>query len=361
MSKRILFFILLSWLTAAAFPVFAQQKNDTTYTFRFVPQKDMFYVPWNGNDRELVRLLECIESNKPDIMNGRLPLRVDGYCKSLGSEAENLATAKIRSNRVKSELIVRTGIKEESFITRNHAGDGDFVTVCLTIPAGKTTVPDKNTEAKRKAETEVGRTAEERAAHDKADPERSAAEQAGRGQVPAEEQVRVLVEEEVSLSVPYTFALRANLLRWATLTPDLGVEWRINKEWSMLLNGTWTSWSWDNKNRRYAFWEISPEVRYHLGAEKRGYIGAMYHAGYFNYKLSGTGKQGSLMGGGLTGGYMLPLGRNFSLDFSIGAGCTHAEFDKYQVIGGVRVKKGKESKNYWGVNHLGVSLVWNLF
>ena len=346
MSKRILFFILLSWLTAAAFPVFAQQKTDTTYTFRFVPQKDMFYVPWNGNDRELVRLLECIESNKPDIMNGRLPLRVDGYCKSLGCEAENLATAKIRSNRVKSELIVRTGIKEENFITNNHAGNGDFVTVCLTVPIEKTTAPDKNTEAKRKAETEA---------------ERTAAEQAGRGQVPAEEQVRVLVEEEFTLSVPYTFALRANLLRWVTLTPDLGVEWRINKEWSMLLNGTWTSWSWDNKNRRYAFWEISPEVRYHLGVEKRGYIGAMYHAGYFNYKLSGTGKQGSLMGGGLTGGYMLPLGRNFSLDFSIGAGCTHAEFDKYQVIDGVRVKKGKESKNYWGVNHLGVSLVWNLF
>lgn len=53
MSKRILFFILFSWLASAAFPAFAQQKADTTYTFRFVPQKDMFYVPWNGNDTEL--------------------------------------------------------------------------------------------------------------------------------------------------------------------------------------------------------------------------------------------------------------------------------------------------------------------
>ena len=53
MSKRILFFILFSWLASAAFPAFAQQKTDTVYTFRFVPQKDMFYVPWNGNDTEL--------------------------------------------------------------------------------------------------------------------------------------------------------------------------------------------------------------------------------------------------------------------------------------------------------------------
>ena len=43
MSKRILFFILFSWLASAAFPAFAQQKTDTVYTFRFVPRKDMFY------------------------------------------------------------------------------------------------------------------------------------------------------------------------------------------------------------------------------------------------------------------------------------------------------------------------------
>ena len=82
MSKRILFFILFSWLASAAFPAFAQQKTDTVYTFRFVPRKDMFYVPWNDNGKELARLLECIESNKPDIVEGRLPLYVDGYCRN---------------------------------------------------------------------------------------------------------------------------------------------------------------------------------------------------------------------------------------------------------------------------------------
>ena len=45
MSRKITFLTLFLWLTAVTFPVFAQQKADTTYTFRFVPQKDMFYVP----------------------------------------------------------------------------------------------------------------------------------------------------------------------------------------------------------------------------------------------------------------------------------------------------------------------------
>ena len=154
MSKRILFFILFSWLASAAFPAFAQQKADTTYTFRFVPQKDMFYVPWNGNDTELARLLECIENNKATILDGKLPLLVDGYCNSQSSEVKNLATAKIRANRVKSELITRAKIKEENFITHNHATGGDFVTVRLTVPVKETAVTDAEAEARRKAEAE---------------------------------------------------------------------------------------------------------------------------------------------------------------------------------------------------------------
>lgn len=66
--------------------------------------------------------------------------------------------------------------------------------------------------------------------------------------------------------------LRANLLRWATLTPDLGVEWRIDNNWAVLVNGSWTTWSWNDKARRYAMREIAPEVRYYLGKETGGVL-----------------------------------------------------------------------------------------
>ena len=85
-------------------PLSAQEKSDTVYTFRFMPQKDMFNVPYGGNDAELERLMQCVEQYRADILSGETPLYVDGYCNSLDSEAENLATAKIRANRVKSEL-----------------------------------------------------------------------------------------------------------------------------------------------------------------------------------------------------------------------------------------------------------------
>ena len=209
MNRKITILTLFLWLMTVTFPVIAQQKADTTYTFRSVPQKDMFYVPWIGNDTEL--------------------------------------------------------------------------------------------------------------------------------------------------------SLRANLLRWATLTPDFGVEWRICPSWGIAVNGSWSSWSWNDKHRRYALWEVAPEVRYYMGEKKAWYLGAMFKTGQFNCKLSETGKQGDLMGGGITAGYQLRLNKALALVFNLGLGYLNADFEKYEVIDGVRVRRGNETKDWWGPINAGVTLVWKLF
>ena len=349
--KRLMTTVLLMF--ALLLPTMAQQEADTTYTFRFVPQKDMFYVPWSGNNMELARLLKCIESNRTDILDSRLPLLVDGYCKSLGSETENLATAKIRSNRVKSELITRAGIKEENFITRNHATEGDFVTVRLTVPVREAIVSDAEAEARRKAE------AERLAAEKRAEQERLAEEQ--RKAEEAQPNTLTDMPSETKKPTDYHLSLRANLLRWVTLTPDLGLEWRICPSWGIAVNGSWTSWTWSDKDRRYALWEVAPEVRYYMGEKKAWYLGAMFKAGQFNYKLSETGKQGDLMGGGITAGYRLRLNKALDLDFNLGLGYLNADYEKYEVIDGVRVRRGNGTKDWLGPINAGVTLVWKLF
>lgn len=344
MSRKITLLTLFLWLMTVTFPVIAQQKADTTCIFRFVPQKDMFYVPWKGNDTELARLLEYIENNKATILDGKLPLLVDGYCKSQGSKAENLATAKIRANRVKSELIIRAKIKEENFITHNHATEGDFVTVRLTVPVKETAAMDAEAEARLAAEpTVAGRR------------ERQKAEAA------AQQNTLAGTPSETKITTDYHLSLRANLLRWATLTPDLGLEWRICPSWGIAVNGSWTSWSWSDKDRRYALWEVTPEVRYYMGEKKAWYLGAMFKARQFNYKLSETGKQGDLMGGGITAGYQLRLNKALDLDFNLGLGYLNVDFEKYEVIDGVRVRRGNETKDWYGPINAGVTLVWKLF
>ena len=159
-------------------PLSAQEKTDTVYTFHFVPQKDMFYVPWSGNDAELERLLQCVEQYRKDILSGETPLYVDGYSTAGQDEAENLAMSKVRSNRVKSELITRQRLTEECFITKNHSGSGDYVTVRIVIPA------EKDEEA--------------RLAAGRAEQERAAAEQAKRQQLEQQkqEQERIAREKE---------------------------------------------------------------------------------------------------------------------------------------------------------------------
>ena len=184
----------------------------------------------------------------------------------------------------------------------------------------------------------------------------------------------------------YTLSLRANLLRWATLTPDLGLEWRICPSLGIAVNGSWTSWTWSGKDRRYALWEVAPEVRYYMGEKKAWYLGAMFKAGQFNYKLryymgekkawylgamfkagqfnyklSETGKQGDLMGGGITAGYQLRLNKALNLDFNLGLGYLNADYEKYEVIDGVRVRRGNGTKDWLGPINAGVTLVWKLF
>ena len=346
MSRKITFLTLFLWLMTVTFPVIAQQKADTTCIFRFVPQKDMFYVPWNGNETELAHLLEYIEKNKATILDGKLPLLVDGYCNSKSCEVKNLATAKIRANRVKSELIIRAKIKEENFITHNHATEGDFVTVRLTVPVKETAVTDAEEEARLAAEPTVAGRRERQ----KAEAEKTAQQNTLAG-----------TPSETKITTDHHLSLRANLLRWATLTPDLGLEWRICPSWGIAVNGSWTSWSWSDKDRRYALWEVAPEVRYYMGEKKAWHLGAMFKAGQFNYKLSETGKQGDLMGGGITAGYQLRLNKALDLDFNLGLGYLNADFEKYEVIDGVRVRCGNETKNWCGPINAGVTLVWKLF
>ena len=352
MSKKTLLLTLLLFITAAFSPVAAQGNSgaDTVYTFCFLPQKDMFYVPMYDNENELARLLDCIDRLMPGITDGTVPVYVDGYCSSMGSEKENLATAAIRSNRVKSELIIRRNLTEDCFVTANHPTDGDYVVVRVKVP---TNLPHEGEAKDGKASDNMNGTVlgnmDSKASNnmDSKASDNSPAESDG-------------------LSLPRTgnirggFAFRFNLLRWATLTPDLGIEWRISPSWGLLVNGSWTSWSWNDKDRRYALWEVMPEVRYYIGSSKAWYLGAMFKTGEFNYKLSETGRQGDLMGGGITAGYQLRLGKALALDFGIGLGYLNADFEKYEVIDGVRVRRGNETKDWWCPINAGVTLVWKM-
>ncbi len=357
----------------------------------------MFYVPWNGNDRSLHQLLNILEKNKKQLQAGQMYISVSSYAASANDILTSERMAYIRNNRIKSELITQGGLTEQMFVTdrailSSYGKEKLRNVVVVTFPASVEKVAEiagieaarrvENYNKERSEKAERERLAIEQTAREKAEAERLAKEQAEREHLAAQEKARKQAETErlaaerdekkraeterlaaeaTAKAKSHSLSLRANLLRWGTLTPDLGVEWRLNHHVGILVNGSYTSWTWNSNDRRYALWEIAPEARYYIGKEKRGYIGAIYKAGSFNYKLSEIGKQGNLMGGGLTGGYQLKLNKVLNLDFSLALGCLHADYDKYIVIDGIRVRQGKETKNWWGPISAGVTLVWNVF
>ena len=113
-------------------------RTDSLYTFRFVQGKDAFYVPWRENGTQLGQLTDLLQSHREAVVNGSIPVVVNGYCTGQASRQENLHMAAVHSNRVKSELIVRTDITEDCFKTANHAAEynglRNVVTVTLRIP-----------------------------------------------------------------------------------------------------------------------------------------------------------------------------------------------------------------------------------
>ena len=394
-SKQLL--LITALLFIWELPVIAQQPTDTTYIFRFVPNDDMFYVPWNGNDRSLHQLLNILEKNKKQLQAGQMYISVSSYAASANDILTSERMAYIRNNRIKSELITQGGLTEQMFVTdrailSSYGKEKLRNVVVVTFPASVEKVAEiagieaarrvENYNKERSGKAERERLFIEQAAREKAEAERLAKEQAEREHLAAQEKARKQAETErlaaereekeraeterlaaeaAAKAKAHSLSLRANLLRWGHLTPDLGVEWRLNRHVGILVNGSYTSWTWNSNDHRYALWEIAPEARYYIGKEKRGYIGAIYKAGSFNYKLSEIGKQGNLMGGGLTGGYQLKLNKALNLDFSLALGCLHADYDKYIVIDGIRVRQGKETKNWWGPISAGVTLVWNVF
>lgn len=359
-------FLLLACLagaygqTASAAPPAATVQtttDDSLYIFRFVQAKDEFYVPWRNNGARLEQLVTLLKQHKEGIISGHIALRVDGYCTGQPSHRKNLRIAALRSNRVKSEIITRTGLREENFTTANHTdiykGEQDVVTVTVRIPAK--TKDSFDVEAREAFDTDdTGDT------HLKAARTEPATAQHPTQQPKSASSASSASEKSPDRHPP--FSLRANLLRWATLTPDLGLEWHATPRISLLLNASWTSWRWNNKDRRYALWNLSPEVRHYLGTARRGYLGLMYHTGRFNYKLTATGRQGNYHGGGITGGYLWMFRPAWGIDFHLAAGYTRAEYDTYTLAStGVLVfKERNASRNYWGINNAAITLIWKI-
>ena len=333
---------------------------DSVVTFRFLPGNDMFFL--RGNEAELRRLLSLVDEYRAQIADGSMPLAVDRYCACLPSERENLDMARVRANRVKSELITRRGLKEENFITTNRAvardGNRDAVIMTLRVPAKAAPLP-----VAEKPKEEAPPAAAEKKTTEK---KTVTVEETITENAPAKAVAPAPPAEPESPARLYRFAIRTNLLHDALLLPALGAEWRVNRHVGIRLDGSLARWNGD-RGKVQKVWLLNPEARWYLLDGKRFYAGVSGSYGEYNiYKYpigsflsKDTGYQGTTWSAGVTTGYQLYLSRCFSIDFNLGLGYTRFDHDTFDAVEGTRrYKERGKTKNFWGPTQAGISLVW---
>ncbi len=340
-------------------------------TFRFIPGDDGFYLLEGNNDVELRRLYNYVDNHITSIRNGHTKIHVNGYCSTYATAAENLASAKIRSNRVKSELIVHKGVKEADFVTRNHATshEGHKSVVVVTINTqGEKVVAEKGCDNEALVH-----------AH------KEAMEKMSREVVALENRVKVLESAEPIVNEvrvveiiespdvhpawtePYAFALRTNFLYDAALLPTIGIEWRAAKWFGLKVDGSYSNWKFDG-NRVHKMWVVSPELRFYVGQERRIYLGLGGNYSKANMSWRPVSKlfsvnhgyNGNFWNAGLVLGYQAPISRKLSLDFNFGFGRTQFKYDTYNLDANHTVAAAGQKKTVWGVTQAGVSLVWRM-
>ncbi len=134
-------------------------------------------------------------------------------------------------------------------------------------------------------------------------------------------------------------ALRSNALRTTLLTPDLGVELVFGEHSSAAVSvfGNWKPYGVDSK-----IIAVQPQFRWWFGGRPlvREYVGLA--ALFTSYDIGWRERtyRGLAGGAGLTGGYVLPLGTRWGVEFSGGLGLVWfgqhrgSRYDSFGDIGG---------------------------
>ncbi len=183
-------------------------------------------------------------------------------------------------------------------------------------------------------------------------------------------------EEQRQEESPFYMAVKTNLLYDAAITPNLGVEFYLGKNWTLSAN--WMYAWWKNDTRSW-YWRIyggdlglrkwfgsaaqeKPLTGHHLGiyGQMLTYDFEFGGRGYMGGLPEGTIKDRAHYAAGVEYGYALPIGKRLNLDFTIGAGYMSGEYREYIPIDNCYVWQVTKQRHWFGPTKAEISLVWLL-
>ena len=142
-----------------------------------------------------------------------------------------------------------------------------------------------------------------------------------------------------------TFSLKNNLLYDATLTPNIGIEMKLNNHWSFGVNAGYRPWPTDDtKTRKYRHLMVAPTLRWWTDSTyHHRFFGATLVYSHYNVSdikfplglypsVKDHRKQGDLYAIGLSYGYSWRLNKTFRIELEGGADVGFTRYEEYDCV-----------------------------
>ena len=179
----------------------------------------------------------------------------------------------------------------------------------------------------------------------------------------------LLLMSAASLGAQNKVAVKTNLVHDATLSPNLALEFALAPKWTLDLSAAVNLW--DSYGHTYNHIIGQPEVRFWTCERFNGFfigvhaiggkvtLGNLYNYKWINSKCPNlretTIKDALTLGGGISCGYDLILGRHWNLELELGAGYAYVAGKELK---GDKLISEKTIYDYVGPTKLAINLVY---
>lgn len=184
---------------------------------------------------------------------------------------------------------------------------------------------------------------------------------------PMQREPVTVTEPEVKDFQPF-FAVKTNLLYWATLMPDfrsytfvpnLEIEWFFKERWSLSGTGNFAKWAYGDNFLGISSWSLEPRWWFKEdGCFHWFYLGIYGQIGDYdvqNSRVKNDGNTGNLWGAGLSFGAAIPFLNRLGFEIGIRGGYRHSEVKTYSHEAPDYFLDYETKNNHWGMTGIKAS------
>ena len=173
-------------------------------------------------------------------------------------------------------------------------------------------------------------------------------------------------------------SVKVNVPMWLTGSPTIGFEYTITRQMTIGGEVAWMPYMFKKSEEVFRVLLSSVEIRYYIDPHNfytndswdGFYAGPYAMYGNFNIgfltdnnPLDSYRRMGWGVSTGISGGYKYAFNSRWGLDFNLGVGYAHLQYDKYHLGGehaGYAIER-KKTKSWIGPTKVGISLTYNLY